>query len=404
MLVPYEREDGTFTFRNESDHRILPGRWEDFRSFSDDFYLVMRDGKWGLIDQEGNEAHPCRWESVDYLNEWLFAVEQDGKLGLMDRSGKMIAPCRWEQVGRFWNGRALAMLDGLLGYIDKQGNTVVPYQWKSVFDRGSWLEVEDPEGKWGVLDRECNVIVPCRWDYVETGWGCIQVMLDEKYGLFAEDGTELTPCQWDDMEAERDGCVKAKKNGGKWIVINAWSKKMLPGSWEQVLLPFRDGMAPVMQDGKWGFIDTEGELLIPCQWELVLSFLDLDGREQWGIANSKMAAVLCGKRSDLECFRKKLFPVEHDGKWDLTNGDGLVVHYQWDNAESIGDGYIWVKQGEKEGLVDAEGNYVIPCSLKNIFPEGKVLRVETLEGKWGLLDREGNTVIPCQWDEMEILT
>jgi hypothetical protein len=76
--------------------------------------------------------------------------------------------------------------------------------------------------------------------------------------------------------------------------------------------------------------------------------------------------------------------------------DGFKLKY--DEVGDFNEGRAWVEINYKYGIVDLDGNEVIPLKYDKVgnFKEGRV-EIE-LNGKYGFVDLEGNEVIPPKYD------
>lgn len=64
------------------------------------------------------------------------------------------------------------------------------------------------------------------------------------------------------------------------------------------------------------------------------------------------------------------------------------------------DGYAKVRGGDSYGLIDKEGNSVLPCNYSSLTLYGKVALVKT--SSWGVVGLDGREIVPCRYREEEI--
>ncbi len=64
----------------------MPCNYDDPLYFSEGLAAVKLDGKWGYIDQAGQEVVPCKYDDALYFSEGLAAVKLDGKWGFLSVS------------------------------------------------------------------------------------------------------------------------------------------------------------------------------------------------------------------------------------------------------------------------------------------------------------------------------
>lgn len=69
------------------------------------------------------------------------------------------------------------------------------------------------------------------------------------------------------------------------------------------------------------------------------------------------------------------------------------------------DGLAKVKGGSDYGMIDKDGNLVIPCKYGMIEPHGKVFLVNLsydLKESYGVIDQKGKVLVPLKYEEKEI--
>jgi hypothetical protein len=96
--------------------------------FSEGYAKVKLNGKWGLIDGEGNEIVPPEYVQVGEFHEGLVAVKlkaENQNWGFIDKTGKVVVPPKYDDVSDFYQGYALVYLDGYWGRINTKGIEVL---------------------------------------------------------------------------------------------------------------------------------------------------------------------------------------------------------------------------------------------------------------------------------------
>ncbi len=89
-------------------------------------YTVLKDGKWGYIDQAGKIAIAPQFTQAGEFSEGLATVSLDGKWGYVDQSGAIVIPPRFAFAEGFSDGLGIVHLSlsegGSAGYIDKKAS------------------------------------------------------------------------------------------------------------------------------------------------------------------------------------------------------------------------------------------------------------------------------------------
>ena len=97
---------------------------------------------------------------------------------------------------------------------------------------------------------------------------------------------------------------------------------------------------------------------------------------------------------------KKLLVVSKNGKLALSKIDGsLLTDFEYDNFNGSLSSYIIATKNKKLGLLNSEGEIVVPClyeDLRTVFSNQRMSVKRN--GKYGFVDENGEEVIPCVYD------
>ncbi len=157
---------------------------------------------------------------------------------------------------------------------------------------------------------------------------------------------------------------------------------------------FIDGMARVQiqDDDKgrlYGFVDENGVEVIPCEYNNLSNFNN--GIAYYRTEDGERAYInKKGKKVEPD-FVKKVEKVEKK----LSKKDKFF------GAEYMFDDLIRVNIDDKYGVVDMDGNEVVPCEydgVDDVF-EGfiKVYNGKWGQRKYGLIDTKGNVILSCEY-------
>ena len=83
---------------------------------------VMKNGKWGFIDENGNEVIPTTYDLITYFWDVTTAVKKENSWYLIDKKGKTIKNLDIDFFYGFKKGRAKIVKQNRYAYIDINGN------------------------------------------------------------------------------------------------------------------------------------------------------------------------------------------------------------------------------------------------------------------------------------------
>jgi len=288
-------------------------------------------------------------------------------------------------------------------FIDINGKIVAHFQHKKVF----MIEQLTPKHKnlfvirdfasnnkegYQIVQVNSDSIIPITKFYedIELGVedGCFAVQKNKLWGFINEDGVEIIKPQYEDYCAFSCGLAAVCKNG-VWGFINKQNEIVIPFEYEiSEYSCFNKNYAPVGKNNKFGFIDITGKIVIPLKYE------------------------------DAGCVLENstVFPVKLNGKWGLINeNENIIIPFEYDDIEVEPNGKLYysiIKYGNINenpscntyGLVDTEGQIIIPCEYNHLCPNKKSLCAGTITNDkqelYGLIDYNNNKITELIYDKM----
>ena len=477
----------------DGNYVVRPGRYEniDMDYFSEGLCPVSKDGKYGFIDVYGKEVIPCQWDGVvkferglaiilkknnkgynrrgvinhkgeiivepkyasihfiegadlistegpvtlfnfqgEVLQSDIFSVQlacKDGMLLLskngnyggyffVDSSGKRKLK-NFYDVREFSGGYAVAYIrdelkGNLPGYIDTEGNQYAVGKYEILGDFKDGYAIVRKEGKSGVINDKFEEVIPCVYDglgriaprYGESGYvkDMVQVSKGEECTLMTKEGRTIVPYGlYNDfegvgyipvIEAKVNYEIEKINSLGNPHKINPSTLLDLKGNRltnmdYDFISKFYQGFACFEREKKRGILSFSGEEVITTDYGMddFVSFKPLQ-----------------------EYFDYSIVRVYHKGKWGLLNKNGeLIVPFIYDNMGDFNDGLSVVELDNKYGAIDTNGKIVVPVEfyVQDFLPEFNCGRLgirkwTNSEIKAGYIDKEGNEVIPCVYDKV----
>jgi hypothetical protein len=227
-------------------------------------------------------------------------------------------------------------------YIDQEGKIIINPQFgqATVFRNGlALVKSTGNEPKWGYITED----------------GKFAIMANYKFAtIFSND------LAW--VVAENAAPTAINNKGEIKITLQE----------AQVVKIFKEGLSAYsVSDSsgqKWGFVDKTGKIKINPQFSSTGNF------------NNGKCAV-----------------ANQDGKWGYIDAEGkIAINYQFDRAKEFVDGKAVVVSGDKTGLIDENGKYVINPQFSDMTIDGDMFLIAQ-DGKWGWCDKEGKIIINPQF-------
>lgn len=370
---------------NKSCHWIIEPRFDNLGRFIARHGVApaRMDGLWGVIDRQGNWLCKPRFDEVgSFDNSFCLAMAKEGhRYGFINPKGEWIIEPKFRYAEDFEDrsGLALVYTRGGSGFINEKGEfAIVPglhgCSWGfdtetglcNVSDDGSDYYIDThgnrvdrddstprsnninrwptPKLKWGVMDKDGKVV--------------IEPVYDQLYGFDDENR----------MEARVKHSYGVLDKEGNWL---------LPPIYDyHDILPYeKDALSVVQRNGRYGFVDYDGKEVIECQYEYAYNFDD----------------------------ELQLAPVKHLGKWGVIDRSGQWKVPPVHDDLHIDEEHILVENDGLVGMIDSNGNTVIPCQFDsmncyNAYLDRWVVEKDFL---YGFCNSKGEIVIPIEFDDVQ---
>lgn len=417
-------------------------------------FVVIRNHKYGFVDKKGKEVIPLIYDSVDDFEYGFAVVEVNSKYGIINEKGSLVVPMIYDLILNSHNNfavllngkwgaitptgaicigikyRALSFVDknlaqavygNKLGCIDSCDNTVIPFEYaphfRSYYGNGLvqlrrpdcsdvWVDIHGNE-----YNSEAEAKQALNWEeeISELREFDTHPLLKKTPILVDEQGQE-TPLPYDKVY-QIDAQVFKVKLDGKWGIINADGKEVVPPKYDAIGYRFEQNITPVYLNNKIGFIDKTGAEVIPLIYS-GLSIMD-EGvfgvrlGTKWGLIDShgkEIAPFIYNylANDDWDVFVNEVVRVSRDGKdgfLDKTGSECIAPKYDFAN-------FFWedlapVCINNKWGCIDNKGREAIPL-MYDYIDVCKDAIIVILNSKYGVIDcKTRDIVIPLKYDNIK---
>ena len=290
--------------------------------------------KYGYVDYQGNQVIPCIYDRAFISGEHdSFILKKDGKCGVVNNKGLIIVPFKWDNIAYFSQGLAAVQMGGKCGYININGDVVIPIEYDETrnFIEAGFASVKK-EGKWGIIDMKNNVIVPFEYDAALTSSNeeeCDNVP-SKQFFLVSRDSV------WSIIDVNGNSvCSIEGEYRSAWLYCNTI-----------IQLTDNDGMCRFYRLDIGDFISGYYE-----------------GNSRLGKYNGTFYIRACTEQYDEyeEGF------VSYDYLIDID--ENIIIEsdeYNVTETPRLNSGLIRVSQGDLYGVIDINGNLILPCEYTRI--------------------------------------
>lgn len=373
-------ENCAWGFIDTTAFTTIQPKYEVAHEFINDVCLVQAKGKWGMIDQLGNDLLPLKYDAVDFLagtnNQIIKITVNASKYGLMDTLGQLLVDLKYDELGVFKEERLAVRKGNNWGYVSKNGVEVIFPKFQKVASFSEGLAAVKYQRKWVFIDKN----------------GAVK--LDNNYKAI---GNFEQGKAW----------VKTADGVG---FIDANGSTVIPFEYSQAF-DFKNGIARVVKDGKYGLIDEAGDYVLKPKFTNITAFDEAglaiarygNRVTRYGVLNQVGQLITTQNYRKIFPFKEGRALVKHQHGYGFIDKKGqLVIEGNYSKAASFSEGRAMVQRENRCGFIDLAGREIIPLTYSKCldFEEGKAIVYEGLK-KGGLIDLSGREIIEPSINRLE---
>lgn len=395
-------------------------------------------GYWGLRNYIGEEILEPRYEEMDYIKRYdYFVVVENGKVGIINKMGHELLPCVYDRPIDNCPDFVAAAKDGRWGVVDYSNKPLVPFEYqeiKSLFCGDGILLAFQKDDKWALVAPDgFRQMTPFRYKYVmdlnvlasngivtylnPDSYALVAVLENDKWGFVDSLGQDVITPKYDHDESYGtgdcptfiDGYAAVKLNGN-YGMIDLSGKVVLPFDYWYFEEVFRDSPAVYYVarknlgelSGPDELLSTKGEKLIDKEYYSLAEFGDsmavvydgVYGNFKRGVYDLKVKReVFSGDYDEISYLAQNRFMVRKDGKWGCFDRNGKqVFDFNYDEVDAFSNGAAKVKLGDEWGFVKLDGSVLVTPKYNSVYPFGKDRLAVVCNGGCECINFLGKTV------------
>ena len=345
----------------------------DTLKVKDNIVNTKKNGKYGVLDLNGNELLPCIYDYItaglDFVSPIHFITATvNGLAGLFDIKGRQITPIEYERINSS-KGYIIAQKNGLNAMFDKDMNPVLPFEYSKIEPDPENKIIDVNKGdKNGIVDFKGNVIIPTIYEMV---WWKEDAVYVETYGypynlkgLLDHEGNTLIPCVYHEIGHLGGTLYIAQRyKESKSEVWDIATGKVTNHDFT-IDFAYNDKCAIVKAGKKYGALKGKEIPVVPLEYDKL----------EYIYSGKVLLATVDKKKGVVDFSNKVIVPIKYD-----KIGDG-----------NFSAGYVFICNKKKWGVLNINtGEEIIPPTYSNIMVTGVGFAVE-YDQKWGFVDMQGN--------------
>lgn len=370
--------DGTYKTKaiNEKNEEILTG-YDKIEAidnsdskqnvwYEDNVLRVSRNGKYGIINFEGQEVLPCEYDEITALKGVTsnFLVKKDGKLGLVNEKGQTIINTEYKNILTLKEGYkseyVIVNAENKYGVISTSGTILIDPTYEGIKYLGSSnLFAVKQDDTWKLMDtEEKKIVIDGGYkDIVEAkSENIVVVNNDGKYGVVSKTNEEKIKPQYEDLKYAFSIYYIAKKDG-KYGVINLENEEVIKFEYKNMVYVENGGFIEADKtDTETVIFDNNlGQKVsgIVSEINTDKGYIKVYTDNEYKYYNFKLEE----KNSSDLLTANTLFLSKKDGKYGYVDKSGkVVVDYIYeDGTEQNSKGFAAVKKDGTWGSINKVG-------------------------------------------------
>lgn len=336
--------------------------------YEEDVLKVEKDGKWGIINLQGNELITPMYDNIETLKgiKNSIIVEKNGLVGLVNDKGVKILDSIYTKVIALGNdykeGYITVNEEGKYGVSSFSGKQILENQYEKIDNlySESYFVIQEG-GKQKLINSSGETIIDNGFDeIVQIATSGIVFKNNNKFGLMDFEKNIKIQAQYEELKEINKNIFMAKKEGKKGAITE---KEEIKINFEYSEITY-DSKAGIYIAEDTSFNSSILDLNFNIKLKGILSEIDTDkGYMKLKVDGEyKYYNFKFEEKKALEVFKTNTIALsKKNGKYGYVNAkEEIVVDYIYDDATEQNEyGYAAVKKDGKWGSIDQKGNIVI---------------------------------------------
>ncbi|MBR3132854.1 MAG: WG repeat-containing protein [Clostridia bacterium] len=390
VIVP-DKTKGLFitTLTGENDNVTVKVFNENNEEILDDF---------SNIDAISNSLNGEIW-----FEENVLKYQENGKYGLIDFDGNVLLSPEYEYIGAL-NGieRSLLLIkDGKTGlYNNVSKDIIIEPKYKSIEALGKTYNdgyiVKDENDKYGIIGPDKKVILETKYDEISkiNGNGMYNVKSEGDNIVINTENIVVLSTGFDEVKSI-DGDNIIIRNGDKYGILNSKSETVIEPKYEDLSYCYTDTYI-AKQEGKYGVINTLGDVKIDFKYS------NIEFRKDVNIFvcdNSDYTSDLYSRELEYK-VTGIISRADSEKGYIMVKINNEVKYYNLKFEEKtekdiFPDNTLFlVKENNKYGYENKDGERIVDCIYDDAMPQNEYGFCSVNKGgKWGALKSDGNVIV-----------
>lgn len=391
------------------------------------YYSAYTNGKWGVIDNNGNTVidftydemivipnnkkpvFVCIYDVKDSTGEYKTKVLNEKNNQIIKDYNKVEAIDNYDSKQNIWFEDNLLRVekDGKYGLVDFEGKVILQCEYDSIQSLKGVTEniVVEKDGKVGLVNAKGQTIIKTEYSRIQTleeGYKSEYLVqnAEGKYGVISTSGANVLETKYEEIKYLKSNEAYSVKLDGKLQLINNKAETLQESEGEEYIHVKGENVI-THKDGKYGIEKLTGETIVPYDYEELKYAFSIyyiakkDGK--YGVININNETVKDFEYTNIYVVEKGNFIVADKSDTETVILDSNIAQKLTGIVSEINTekGYIKMYTGSEYKYY----NFKFEEKKNTEILSQSTLFLSKKDGKYGFTDKAGNVVVDYIYED-----
>ena len=377
------QENNKWGYKDSKGNLIVNAKYDQAEKFSTDFAIVQLNKKYGFINEKGVEIISPTYDKIENFRYGYAKVKADKKWGLIDTKGQIIISLKYDDLVQIYKEKYISVkLNEKWGVIDLKENILIPIEYDYSFYGEDGIFAAAKNDKAGFINIKNEVVIPFEYSNTEDFYDRIaEVSKGDSTGMIDKSGKVVIPIEFKSIEyyLEDYHLIIVRSNDDKIGVWFDWGEKIAHAVYSDYV-ELEDGYLILINSNIQCLLSPLGKFIIPCDVQVIseaefdydyLIFTKQGKLGLYDIVNNRLISDAIFDEYIEFDYYGNLILIRNQDKFGIlnTNTGKVIIEPEYDEIEGADYGYFLVKKNNLYGLVNYNGEVVLPPKYIEIFLE-----------------------------------
>lgn len=230
------------------------------------YYAVKENGKWKIVDTVGGTYLAGTYEDIISIDDDYAIVKKESKYGVVSiLDGEVAIPVSYDMITYGTDGKYIIKKSGKYGIVDRENTELIEAKYSNLVYRAdaNFYEGTNSDYTSDLIDTDMNVKITGIISLMNTNDGYMKIRVGEEYKYYNFKFEEK-----ESKDVLKDNTIFLSKKDGKYGFVDKNGIVVVDYIYDDATEQNEFGYASVKKDGLWGCIDSKGNVKIAPAYKL----------------------------------------------------------------------------------------------------------------------------------------